>query len=398
MNYQKQCQATLRGVISYVCQKKKTGIDRENLDKKHWEKGLLTQENNTIKLLSGINCVPETAFSEFMATKSSYKKLDGIQFYHYTQSFKDGENVSPKTAHEIAIKFAETHYKDYEVLIATHIDNEHLHSHFIINSVSFETGKKLHQPPNTLRKLRLTSDNICKEYGFTTLETYTFGRSKTMGRAEKRAMERGTSWKFEMCLTIETCMKKAKNKDDFIKKMENQGYKVDWKDKNKTIIYTNSDGYYCGSDRLYGKKHQKENLIKEFELRENSDFENPVFTGWEYERAEYLKTIPQPIDTLTQASELTLEVGQEIMYAFRRFEVAQNQDDELNEIANIAALTALSFVGVYALIELIHKHNSEEFYLEDLEEMIEEVKLESENTQEFEQEQEEYQGFDMTMY
>ncbi len=110
----------------------------------------MPQKNNTIKLLSGINCVPETAFSEFMATKSSYKKLDGIQFYHYTQSFKDGENISPKTAHEIAIKFAETHYKNYEVLIATHIDNEHLHSHFIINSVSFETGKKLHQPHNTI--------------------------------------------------------------------------------------------------------------------------------------------------------------------------------------------------------------------------------------------------------
>ena len=110
------------------------------------------------------------------------------------------------------MKFAEEHYKDFEVLIATHIDNQHLHSHFIINSVSFETGKKLHQPPNTLRKLRLSSDNICKEYGLSTLETYTFGRSKTMGRAEKRARERGNSWKFNLCLTMETAMKKSKSK------------------------------------------------------------------------------------------------------------------------------------------------------------------------------------------
>ena len=390
INYKKQSSATLQGVIGYVCQKNKTAISLENLELKHEVRSF---EAGNIKLVSGINCTPETAYAEFISTKASYNKNDGIQFYHYTQSFKDGENISPKMAHEIAIKFAKEHYSDYEVLIATHIDNEHLHSHFIINSVSFETGKKLHQPPNTLRKLRLTSDNICKEYGLSILETYTYGRSKTIGRAEKRAIDRGTSWKFQMCLTIETAMKKSKNKAEFIENMLNQGYKIDWNNENKFIIYTHPNGNYCGDDRLYGKKYLKENMENEFEIREKEDFNSSLKTGWEFERDVYIKINPH-LNIREKAREITIDVGNSILSALRRFEIAQNQDDELNEILNIATLTTLSFVGVYALIEVIRNHSGEEFYLENLQEMVEKLKQEPENTQEFE---DEYQGFDMRM-
>ena len=83
------------------------------------------------------------------------------------------------------------------------------------------------------------------------------------------------------------------------------------------------------------------------------------------------------------------------MHTLKRYEDAQNYDDELAEITNLAALTALSFIGVYALIEMIRNYNSDELYLEDLDEMIDELKQEPENTQEFEEEQEE--DFTMTM-
>ncbi|MFI3168731.1 MAG: relaxase/mobilization nuclease domain-containing protein [Faecalibacterium sp.] len=386
IKYKTQRLATLRGVIAYVCQREKTGINRENLDAKHQVRS--DNQPCEMKLISGLNCTPETAYAEFISTKASYHKTDGLQFYHYTQNFKDGENISPKMAHEIAMKFAEEHYNDFEVLIATHVDNDHLHSHFIINSVSFETGKKLHQPPDTLRKLRLTSDNICKEYGLSTLDTYTYGRSKTMGRAERRAKERGTSWKFQLCLTIETAMKKVKTKDDFITEMINLGYEIKWEDGRQAITYTCLNGKQVRDDKLYGKKYLKENMEQEFEVRQG-DCTSDIKTGWEYEREELYKPQTKP----TKA--LTLEVGKEILYTLNQYEQAQNYDNELAEIANLAALTALSFVGVYALIEMMNNLENGEIKLGEMDTIIEELKQDPENTQEFEEEQE--QDFTMTM-
>jgi hypothetical protein len=31
----------------------------------------------------------------------------------------------------------------FEVVVATHLDKEHIHCHFVINSVSFKDGKRL---------------------------------------------------------------------------------------------------------------------------------------------------------------------------------------------------------------------------------------------------------------
>lgn len=70
-------------------------------------------------------------------------------YYHLFQSFHPDEPITPETANEIALKFAQEQFKGYEVLVATHIDREHIHSHFILNSVSAETGLKYH--PDKMR-------------------------------------------------------------------------------------------------------------------------------------------------------------------------------------------------------------------------------------------------------
>ena len=85
------------------------------------------------RLITGQNCCAETAAAEFLSTKAQHKKTGDVQFYHYTQSFKVGENITPQTAHEIACEFARKNYPDYEVLIATHTDAPHIHSHFLID-------------------------------------------------------------------------------------------------------------------------------------------------------------------------------------------------------------------------------------------------------------------------
>ena len=96
------------------------------------------------KLVSGVNCLPESAYQEFMNTKLQYGKTDGRMFYHFTQSFSPTEDITPETAHEIAVKFAEKMFPGFEVLVATHTDKAHTHSHFVVNSVSCENGYKYH--------------------------------------------------------------------------------------------------------------------------------------------------------------------------------------------------------------------------------------------------------------
>ena len=89
-----------------------------------------------------------------------------MNFYQYVQSFSPEENITPQKAHEVALEFAEKAWTGYEVLVATHCDAQHIHSHFVINSVSFENGKKLRQNPNTLKSLRALSDEIADSIAF----------------------------------------------------------------------------------------------------------------------------------------------------------------------------------------------------------------------------------------
>ena len=200
-------------------------------------------------------------------------------FYHYDQAFKDGETISPKTAHKIAMKFAKDNYPDFEVVIATHVDNEHLHSHFIINSVSFKTGKKLHQGPKTLFKLRAYSDQICRQHGLTTLEPYTSGKSKSLSSREYRAAAKGQSWKFSLMNAIDTAMKISGTKANFIKNMERQGYAVKWTDGRKYITYTCPNTMSCRDIKLHDNRYLKEMMEREFELRRTQTAEHRFISG-----------------------------------------------------------------------------------------------------------------------
>lgn len=267
----KQNAFSMRNEIEYILQDFKVCIEPEKLNCDHTINYQTysgdADKTGCVRLISGKDCCPETAFQEFMATKNSYKKADQTMFYHYDQAFKDGETISPKTAHEIAVKFAEDNYPDFEVVIATHVDNEHLHSHFIINSVSFKTGKKLHQGPKTLLKLRAYSDQICQQYGLTTLEPYTGGKSKSLASREYRAAAKGQSWKFSLMNAIDIAMKTSGTKADFIKNMERQGYSVRWEDSRKYITYTCPNTMSCRDMKLHDNRYLKEMMEHEFEFR-----------------------------------------------------------------------------------------------------------------------------------
>jgi hypothetical protein len=279
VNYLKvmhQNRSSMNGVIEYVCQDHKIGLEPGLFEIDHTEaynRDLNHPENeNRIRLITGINCCAETAYPEFMATKKRFRKDTGMFFYHYTQSFKDGENISPKEAHEIALKFAKDNFKDFEVLVATHVDNEHLHSHFIINSVGFETGMKLHSGPDTLRKLRAYSDEICKEHGLSVLPPYEKGTTNTIGQREYHSAMEGRSWKFTLIKAIEDALLLSDTREHFIANMEYEGYKVNWSKDRKYITYATPEGKRCRDISLHDDTYLKENLEKLFAWRSSHNF------------------------------------------------------------------------------------------------------------------------------
>lgn len=240
-------------VIRYVSQEKKT------------------MDETGRRYLSGINCTPELALKSFLATKNLYGKANGTFFYQYVQSFSPQEEVTPGEAHQIAQELAEQFFPGCEVLVATHIDTEHLHSHLIVNSVHPDTGKKLHFTPNTLEQMRKVSDQICMEHGLTTLKPYQQDR-RTQGlrTGEYRAANRGDSWKFQLIIAIEEVMERVGTREGFLREMNQQGYQVRWEEGRKSITYTTPTGKKCRDDKLHELKFRKEQMEHEFRIRQRA--------------------------------------------------------------------------------------------------------------------------------
>ncbi|WP_406043407.1 relaxase/mobilization nuclease domain-containing protein [Succinimonas sp.] len=225
-----------------------------------------TDPKTGVRYVTGLNCNGANSFTEFLATKTAYNKLDGINFYQYVQSFSPNENVTYEQAHAIGLEFAAKAWPGHEVQVATHCDARHVHTHFVINSVSFETGMKLRQTPTTLRQLRQVSDEICMEHKLTVLPTYKRGGRK-MSNREYRAARKGQSWKLRLMFHIGEAMKTSVNREDFIRQMQQRGYEVWWSDERKYITYTCPNGMKCRCNKLHYDKYLKENLEHEFEQR-----------------------------------------------------------------------------------------------------------------------------------
>ena len=248
VNYKRgtQSRAAMRGVMLYIMQERKTA----------WEGG---------PLVSGINCQPQSVYDDFINTKLLYHKDGGVMFYHMVQSFPKGAEVDPRQAHEAARRLAE-YFDGCEVLVCTHIDREHIHSHCVINSVNFETGKKLHMAKEQIQELMRRNDAICLEMDLPVFEPTT-QQARGMSGAEYHTALKGQSWKLRLMNTIDACMKYAADKDAFVSLMESEGYAVCWESSRKYITYTTPDGLKCRDSKLHEEKYCKEAMEHEFRIR-----------------------------------------------------------------------------------------------------------------------------------
>ena len=226
---------------------------------------------NGQQLVSGIGCQPETAFDEFLSTKLLHHKDGGVMFYHMVQSFPKGAGIDPRTAHEAARRLA-GYFEGCEILVCTHTDREHIHSHCIINSVNFETGKKIHMADEQIQALRARNDAICEELGLPKFQKDEQQKSSGMSNAEYYPAAKGESWKLELMRVIDECMRYAASREEFLALLRAEGYGATWTDSRKNITYTTPDGRKCRDSKLHMTKYRKENMEAEFGYRTEIEY------------------------------------------------------------------------------------------------------------------------------
>ena len=178
------------------------------------------------RFVSGINCSPATARDEMLAVKKRFGKKDGTVAYHGYQSFAPGE-ATPELAHEIGVKLATRLWGDrYQVIIATHLDKEnHLHNHFVVNTVSFADGIKYHRTKKDYHEMQTVSDALCREYGLSVIEHPQQGRGKQYGewRAEQ---EQRPTWRGLIRADIDEAIRQSMTERQFFDNLRKKGYEV----------------------------------------------------------------------------------------------------------------------------------------------------------------------------
>ena len=212
----------------------------------------ITQNDKTEgKLVTGINCQAGTAKEEMQATKELWGKTGGRTYKHFVQSYHKSEQITPEQAHKNALELAKNTkaWKGFEVLVATHVDKEHIHSHFIINSVNYTNGYKLRWSKKDLVDLK----NRCNEqsiqqglhvpekgktfFGQEREETVAWSKDtyKLLKKAENGEVK---SYVQDIALAVMDCKEQATSRENFINLMKKQGYRVDWQDNHKYITFT----------------------------------------------------------------------------------------------------------------------------------------------------------------
>ena len=207
-----QCQG-LEDVISYAINSDKTKEITEDIDVME-------------RYVSGVNCNPSTARKEMMDVKYRFGKMDGTIAYHGYQSFAPGE-ATPELAHRIGGELAQRLWGDrYQVVVATHLDkSNHLHNHFVLNTVSRTDGIKYHRTEKDYHDMQKISDELCREYGLSVIEDPQPGKSKQYGewRAEQ---EQRPTWRGIVRSDIDEVIRQSMTERQFFENLHRKGYEV----------------------------------------------------------------------------------------------------------------------------------------------------------------------------
>ena len=213
----------LRRVLNYIENPDKT---KEELGDELKEVLAYTTQGyktNEKEYITGINCEPSTSLKQMMNTKLSYNKMDGRLAYHAVQSFKPGE-VTPEECHSLGVQLAKQMWGNrFEVVVSTHLDKDHLHNHFVVNSVSWVDGKKFTNCKKDYQKIKQISDCLCRENNLSIVQKPGKGKHYAEWNAERKGEP---TLRFLIKKDVDYAINHSFSMNDFIIEMENLGYVV----------------------------------------------------------------------------------------------------------------------------------------------------------------------------
>lgn len=205
-------------------------------------------------------------YGSFIDIKNEWGKDSGRMYVHTVLSFPKNESITPTEALEFGIRFAEKTYAGYQTAVAVHTDKEHIHCHFVVNTVSYLDGHKLQKSRKDLKADKEYCNELCREYGLSVAQKGKHADGSDMDEGDivawtkdkYRALIRDDkpSYLVDCAIAIAQVMRKARTKEQFIAEMSKQGYTVQWSDNRKHITFVDKDG----------KKVRDSNLQKTFNL------------------------------------------------------------------------------------------------------------------------------------
>lgn len=247
----------LKKTVNYITDKEKTDSDLA----KKIDYALNSEKTSSEQFLyeSVIN-LPDvkTAYERMQATKKHFGKTGGVLGYHIIQSFKPGE-ITADQCHELGRKLASEMFgAGYEIVIGTHLNKEHLHNHIVVNSVSFASGKKLRFNKQSYRELQEISDQLCRKYGLSVIESKAHGKSykEWLNEKEGKPTVRGRIRK-----DIDLAIKESFNYGTFIANLEKRGYLIkDSPSRTYTALKPPFGARFIRLNSL-GEEYTKERII-----------------------------------------------------------------------------------------------------------------------------------------
>lgn len=213
----------LRRVLNYVENPNKTKEELGDGLKEVLAYTTQGYKTNEKEYITGINCEPSTSLKQMMNTKLSYNKMDGRLAFHAVQSFKPGE-VTPEECHSLGVQLAKQMWGNrFEVVVSTHLDKDHLHNHFVVNSVSWVDGKKFTNCKKDYQKFKQISDNLCRDNNLSIVQKPDRSKHYAEWNAEKQGKP---TYRLLVKNDVDYAISRSFSMQDFRYEMEALGYEV----------------------------------------------------------------------------------------------------------------------------------------------------------------------------
>ncbi len=184
--------------------------------------------------VSRINCSGSNSntLEQFRLLRLAFNQNKGIIAHHFIQSFSPNDNITPETVHRFGVEYAKLCFPNYQVVVSTHIDKEHLHNHIIVNSCNMITGKKFYDNKESMKNNRVISDKLCRKYGVSVISTQS--EFKPIDQTTMQLALKQKSWKIQLLSDLDDAKEKCRSKSEFISFFKSRNYEIRY-EKHITI-------------------------------------------------------------------------------------------------------------------------------------------------------------------